>query len=58
MIAKVCDRESRRDTWFENRLVYLCPRSKPHLQNCLIDLKDFLTQTVQGRTHTKSKIKS
>ena len=21
MIAKVCDRESRRDTWFENRLV-------------------------------------
>ena len=22
MIAKVCDRESRRDTWFENRLVY------------------------------------
>ena len=24
MIAKVCDRESRRDSWFENRLVYLC----------------------------------
>ena len=23
MIAKVCDRESRRDTWFENRLVRL-----------------------------------
>ena len=23
MIAKVCDRESRRDTWFENRLVEL-----------------------------------
>ena len=22
MIAKVCDRESRRDTWFENRLVW------------------------------------
>ena len=22
MIAKVCDRESRRDSWFENRLVY------------------------------------
>ena len=22
MIAKVCDRESRRDTWFENRLVF------------------------------------
>ena len=22
MIAKVCDRKSRRDTWFENRLVY------------------------------------
>ena len=22
-IAKVCDRESRRDTWFENRLVFL-----------------------------------
>ena len=21
MIAKVCDRESRRDSWFENRLV-------------------------------------
>ena len=24
MIAKVCDRESRRDTWFENRLVLFC----------------------------------
>ena len=24
VIAKVCDRESRRDTWFENRLVYFC----------------------------------
>ena len=24
MIAKVCDRESRRGTWFENRLVLLC----------------------------------
>ena len=24
---------------------YLCPHSKPHLQNNLIDLKDFLTQT-------------
>ena len=23
MIAKVCDRESRRDTWFENRLVII-----------------------------------
>ena len=23
MIAKVCDRESRRDTWFENGLVFL-----------------------------------
>ena len=23
MIAKVCDRESRRDTWLENRLVVL-----------------------------------
>ena len=22
MIAKVCDRESRRDLWFKNRLVY------------------------------------
>ena len=22
MIAKLCDRESRRDTWFENRLVW------------------------------------
>ena len=36
---------------------YLCPRSKPHLQNCLIDSKDFLTQTAQGRKHIKSKIK-
>ena len=36
---------------------YLCPRSKPHLQNYLIDLKDFLTQTVQARRHTiKNKI--
>ena len=28
MIAKVCDRESRQDSWFENRLVTLntqCP---------------------------------
>ena len=23
MIAKVCDRESRRDSWFENRLVFM-----------------------------------
>ena len=27
MIAKVCDRESRRDSWFENRLVYQCWRN-------------------------------
>ena len=26
MIAKVCDRESRRDSWFENRLVVLTYR--------------------------------
>ena len=36
---------------------YLCPHSKPHLHNFLIDFKDFLTQTAQGRRHTKSKIK-
>ena len=24
MIAKVCDRKSRRDSWFENRLVFCC----------------------------------
>ena len=36
----------------------LCPHSKPHLHNCLIDLQDFLTQTAQGRRHTTSKIKS
>ena len=33
----------------------LCPRSKPHVQNCLIDSKDFLTQTAQDRRHIKSK---
>ena len=30
MIAKVCDRKSRRDSWFENRLVFIvffCPGS-------------------------------
>ena len=31
---------------------YLCPHSKPHLHNCLIGLKDFLSQTAQGRRHT------
>ena len=36
----------------------LCPRSKPHLQNYLIDSKDFGTRTAQGRGHIKSKIKS
>ena len=41
-----------------NSDLYLCPHSKPHLHNCLIDLQDFLTQTAQGRRHTKSKIKS
>ena len=30
MIAKVCDRESRRDSWFENRLVLL-----PRYQNAI-----------------------
>ena len=29
MIAKVCDRESRRDTWFENRLVFTKITVKP-----------------------------
>ena len=28
MIAKVCDRESRRDTWFENRLVFKIQHSQ------------------------------
>ena len=28
MIAKVCDRESRRDSWFENRLVCIRNNSK------------------------------
>ena len=31
-------------------------RSKPHLQNCLTDSKDFLTQTAQGRKDVKIKI--
>ena len=30
---------------------YLCPLSKQHLQNCLIDSKDFLTQTTKGIRH-------
>ena len=36
MIAKVCDRESRRDSWFENRLVFYNlhkdSNSKPNLK--------------------------
>ena len=36
---------------------YLCPHSKPPLQNCLIDSQDFLTWTVQGSIYFKSKIK-
>ena len=36
---------------------YLCPRPNPHLRSSLIDLRDLLTQTAQGRRHTKSKIK-
>ena len=36
---------------------YLWPRSKPPLQNCLIDSQDFFTQTAQGSRHIKSKIK-
>ena len=44
------------NTYKWNRF-YFCPRSKPHLQNCLIGLKDFLTQTAQGRRHTESKNK-
>ena len=31
---------------------------KPHLQNSLIDLRQFLTQTAKGKRHIKSKIKS
>ena len=30
---------------------HFCPRSKSHLQNCLIHSKDFLTHTAQGRRH-------
>ena len=37
---------------------YLRSRSKPHLQNCLIDSKGFLTQTAQDKRHNKSKITS
>ena len=47
----------RAQTKILNFELYMCPRSKPHLQNNLIDLRDFLTQTAQGRKHTKSKIK-
>ena len=36
---------------------YMFLRSKPHIQNSLIDLKDFLTQTAQVKK-LKSKIKS
>ena len=36
-----------------NSYFYLCLHSKQHLQNCLIDSKDFLTQTAQGRRHIK-----
>ena len=31
-----------------NSDLYLCPPSKLHLQNCLIDSKDFLTKNTQG----------
>ena len=38
--------------------MFICVHSKPHLHNSLIDLKDFLTQTAQGKRYTiiKNKI--
>ena len=43
MIAKVCDRESRRDTWFENRPVLF------------IDCSKMARIRINTRTHTKEK---
>ena len=34
---------------------YLCPRSNPHLRSSLINSRDFLKQTAQGRRHIKIK---
>ena len=33
MVAKVCDSESRRDTWFENHLVFLGTNDDLHINN-------------------------
>ena len=40
-----------------NSHTYLYPHSEQHLQNCVINSKDFLTRTAQGRRHIKSKKK-
>ena len=41
-----------------NSEFYLCPRSKPHLQNRLTDSQEIFTKIAQGTRHNKWKIKS
>ena len=50
-------RNQRHPTKVLNSEFHLCPRSKPYLQHCEIDFKDFLTQTAQGINRIKPKIK-
>ena len=45
MIAKVCDCESRRDSWFENHLVYCCRGKKKILLNVTLYKKINKKQT-------------
>ena len=42
MIAKVCDRESRRDTWFENRLVSIMVRGVIYQDFCDQNFRNFI----------------
>ena len=48
MIAKVCDRESRRDTWFENRLVLIWV---PSSENLPIAIPNFAKKHPKRQAH-------
>ena len=54
MIAKVCDRESRRDTWFENRLVEILLHVFKFIQhmspNYMLMISDYFTIHVPACT--------
>ena len=59
MIAKVCDRESRRDSWFENRLVKLtvelCAKFPSRNEYYPADVNSAPTQDIRKREKDKDK---